>query len=115
MVEQEEEGCVFGPAAHSVDTGWDFGCWSHTGFLAHSLEERTSVAVQGEPAPIANPGWRSLLPKTLRLLAWLRRGLRSVRRPYLRSRLGRGRSERACRAWQRDGHDLTFPPAPPSP
>src|SRR5215218_7107750 len=44
MVEQEEEGCVFGPAAHSVDTGWDFGCWSHTGLLAHPLEERLRIS-----------------------------------------------------------------------
>ena len=44
MVEQEEEGCVFGPAAHSVDTGWDFGCWSHTGLLAHPLEERLCIS-----------------------------------------------------------------------
>src|SRR5215211_9178271 len=45
MVEQEEEGCVFGLAAHGVDTGWDFGRWSHTGFLVHPLEERLRVAL----------------------------------------------------------------------
>src|SRR5215211_2956239 len=44
MVEQEEEGCVFGPAAHSVDTGWYFGCWSHTSLLAHPLEERPRIS-----------------------------------------------------------------------
>src|SRR5215208_1320410 len=44
MVEQEEEGCVFGPAAQSVDTGWYSGCWSHTGLLAHPLEERLRIS-----------------------------------------------------------------------
>src|SRR5215210_173577 len=44
MVEHEEEGCVFGPAAHSVDTGWYFGCWSHTGLLAHSLDKRLRIS-----------------------------------------------------------------------
>src|SRR5215212_481704 len=45
MVEQEEEGCVFGLAAHGVDTGWDFGRWAHTGFLVHPLEKRLRVAL----------------------------------------------------------------------
>src|SRR5215212_4534565 len=53
MVEQEEEGGVFGPAAHSVDTGWYSGRWSHTGLLAHPLEERLRIVTAGWPLP----GW----------------------------------------------------------
>src|SRR5688572_9237317 len=44
MVEQEEERCGFGLAAHSVDTGWYFGRWSHIGLPVHPLEERLRVA-----------------------------------------------------------------------
>jgi hypothetical protein len=52
--------------------------------------------------------WDSGLPQ-----AGCRRGLRSVRRPYMRSRPGRGRSEHGGRAWRRDGRDPAHPPAPP--
>src|SRR5215212_7659663 len=53
MVEQEEEGGVFGPAAHSVDTGLYSGRWFHTGLLAHPLEERLRIVTAGWPLP----GW----------------------------------------------------------
>src|SRR5918993_1853195 len=50
--------------------------------------------------------WDSGLPRAGR-----RRGLRSVRRPYMRSRPGRGRSEHGGRAWRHDGRDPAHPPA----
>src|ERR687897_1660379 len=53
MVEQEEEGCGFGLAAHCVDTGWGLGRWSHTGLLAHPLSylagSRTATQRTGGP------------------------------------------------------------------
>src|ERR671911_2718827 len=45
MVEQEEEGGVFGLATNCVDTSWDIGRWFHIGLLVHPLEERLRVAL----------------------------------------------------------------------
>src|SRR5687768_4766674 len=45
MVEQEQEGCVLGLAAHGVDTGRDLGRRTHSGPLTRPLEEGVHVAL----------------------------------------------------------------------
>src|SRR5919107_1728438 len=57
MIEQEEEGCAFGLAANRVDTGWYFGRWSHTGFLAHALQERPGIAFFRPGAEVVGPAF----------------------------------------------------------